>query len=699
MVSPVAKDDADVLVTGVASDGASLSATHQAAPDGQSLAFSSSGGFAGADSATLYGYFLSRRGGDPVDWRTASLNSPQGPYTSLRVYTLFANSADLTHTVFGSRVALAPGAVEGDGNLYIKNNLTGDIVLIAHDHSARFRALTDGTEGSFVYGGTSDFSRIVFTVDVPLTADAPTGVRNTYEWSASDGLRLVNYNPGGSTVDPAGGVAGRADGLAHSPNVMSADGSRIFFTRWSDNAIFMRVDGTESVPISASQRTGDDPTVSVPGQFQAASADGTKVVFASGARLTDGSRANGYATMYMYDTTTRRLSDLGAPNDPSNLNEARAEVLLGMSQSGDYVYFAAQGDIAPGGVEGQRNIYVNHDGVLSHVATLDVTADQPAQQAPSVSPDGRYFAFLSVTPLPGYDNVSPACLANRSDSRCGMVFVYDALRQDVTCVSCIADGTQGRGTAIVGGQAGSVAPVASDYYARAAIDSGVFFDTPDALVPGDTNNRYDVYEYSDGAVELISPGDRNFEAHFVDTGESGGDVFFSTRQQLVSQDVDGNTDVYDARVGGGIGSQNPPSQRDACTGVDCRTLGPANPMLPNVVTGSTFDARQPNDDTKQPRTAPGAARVTRRRLGANGLVVWVKVPAAGSVRVAARLLSPTRIAARKPGTIRVLVRFNRAGTRALKRRHRINVKAKVTYKPATGASSIRTVSASLRTKR
>lgn len=690
MVSPVDKEGADVMV----SDGSVLSVTHQASPGGQSVAFGSSGGFAGAPSSVLFGYFLSRREGNPVDWGTSSLNSMQRPFSLLRQYSLFANSLDLSHTLFGSRATLAPGAVEGDGNLYLRNNQTGEIELVAHDSSSDFRGQMDGNDNVQLYVmGTPDFGRIAFNINVPLTPDSAPGVKNTYEWSRAEGLRLVNYAPD-ETVDPMGGTLGRSNFLANGANAMSADGRRVFFTGGAASSTFMREAG-RTVLVSASQATGDDPSVPRYGQFELATADGRRVLFYSTDRLTDASNADS-VKLYEYDADARTLRDVTLPDDPGYANPPFLRQTLGMSGSGDYIYFSAEGVLAPGGVSGMLNIYVNHDGVISLVTSIDgaPSENQQGQQSPSISPDGQYFTFLSVTPPAGYDNVSPACATSRSDSRCGMVFVYDAVSDELSCASCFADGTRSGGPAFVGGQANKSAPGVSNYFARAALDSGVYFDSPDGLVRGDVNNRYDVYHFHDGQIELVTSGNRGYDARFVDAGVSGDDVFFTTRQSLVRQDVDDSTDVYDARVGGGLALQNPPEPRTPCEGIDCRRIVAVDPQLPQITSQSDL-----GNDEVVPPPSPRRVSVSRRSISRGGLTVWVKAPGAGTVSIKGRWLTTKNVKVKRAGTVRVVVRLDRSGRRTLARRHRISVRARVTFRPTRGASSSQTVSATARANR
>ena len=87
----------------------------------------------------------------------------------------------------------------------------------------------------------------------------------------------------------------------------------------------------------------------------------------------------------------------------------------------------------------------------------------------------------------------------------------------------------------------------------------MFFDSPDALVPQDTNGLEDVYEYeprrrevtcerrlamstfserSSGCVDLISSGTSSGESAFYDASENGDDVFFVTASRLTAADYD-----------------------------------------------------------------------------------------------------------------------------------------------------------------
>jgi hypothetical protein len=125
---------------------------------------------------------------------------------------------------------------------------------------------------------------------------------------------------------------------------------------------------------------------------------------------------------------------------------------------------------------------------------------------------------------------------------------------------------------------------------RGISDDGrrVFFNTPEPLVSADVNGHGDVYEYENGAVHLISSGQGSLDSTFFEASASGGDVFFVTRDQLVSSDQDVNTDLYDARENGGFPQTS--SAGATCLGEQCGASASPTPAFTTpgslMVTGS-----------------------------------------------------------------------------------------------------------------
>jgi hypothetical protein len=222
-----------------------------------------------------------------------------------------------------------------------------------------------------------------------------------------------------------------------------------------------------------------------------------------------------------------------------------------------------------------------------------------------VSANGQTLLFRSARQLTSYDNRGIAEL-----------YLFHT-GEGIDCVSCNPSGEAPSGAAGVQ-QIPRLQFVHRRTYSimtrnLSADGRRVFFDSPDRLVAGDHNEVNDVYEWeepdpaaehdsctvastayvgsSGGCLFLISGGAAGMgPSYFGDASESGDDVFFFTVQPLVAQDRDELVDVYDARVGGGIASQNqapppPPCESEA----NCRSSTAAPPSGLATPGSSTFD--------------------------------------------------------------------------------------------------------------
>ena len=99
------------------------------------------------------------------------------------------------------------------------------------------------------------------------------------------------------------------------------------------------------------------------------------------------------------------------------------------------------------------------------------------------------------------------------------------------------------------GPSGGNAPEDAFFDAASTDGTHVFFDTAESLVPADTDNSIDVYEYSGGTVTLVSTGptggNGNFDVFFDGISADGSHVYFETDEKLTSGDTDNTTDIYD----------------------------------------------------------------------------------------------------------------------------------------------------------
>lgn len=562
MVSPVDKNGANV----------NQKTNVRTSPSGDAVSFFSTASFSGDPASPLGNAYVSRRGAE--SWGTESVDAPQVNPRGFLLITSPASSDDFGKTLQISKVALTPGAVEGGSNVYIRDNLSGERTLVAaKEGNALFQNLVGGGAGAYL-DGSPDWSHMLMRSGVALTAEAPEGANNLYDFSGGQ-LHLVNVLPDGS-VNPSGAHAGGTTmPYAHT---VSEDGSRIFFTdgEFGAGGIYVREDDATTTAISASQRSGELGEVKQ-AEFGAASVDGSLVYFISQSNLTEASE--GGLDLYRYELDSGTLTDLtpqGGPLGP------QVRQVLATSADGSYVYFAAAAALAEGATEAgfaNTNVYVWHEGQIKYIG--QTAEDEPEfngfeQRLASV--DGTHFAFASFSPMTAADVPSPACptdpVFGNAAEACRDVYSYDYASGQLTCVSC--DGP-GRGDSGLGGLENREVGLGDDY-AHAVLDDGtVFFDTPNRLLSRDANGVGDVYAWREGELQLISTGMSKQSSNFGDASLDGRNVFIRTNQPLVKQDIDGSVDVYDVRVDGGLAAQNPPGAPAPCEGEACRSESPAPP--------------------------------------------------------------------------------------------------------------------------
>ena len=557
-------------------------------------------------------------------------------------------------------------------------------------------------------GASADFSHVIFEANDSLLAGAPgPGVENLYESSAGK-VSLVGILPD-EAIPPQGTTAGgginavseRAHDLGHA---ISQDGSHVLFEAAADGGepdpeqagmteLYDRIDGSLTVEVSAPApgaqpgacETEERVCNAEPARFWAASADGSIVYFTSKAALTKESytgvepttgpepRENPGNDLYRYDLDTGTLSDLTVDfGDPAG---ARVLGVVGASEDGEYVYFVATGKLAAGASSGTPNLYVWHEsgagaGTVTFIAGLaapstteeknieavragpefDYQSDvadwtsRPTESQAYVTPDGRHLAFMSVEPLTNYDN---------EDARTGEadheVYEYSAETGQLVCASCDPSGEQPRGSAFIGARL--TERVSTPFHQpRVVSDDGsrLFFSSPDPLVPelSGSGGSVKVFEYENGAPELISGNEAGGEAVFLDASGNGNDVFFATRERLAASDTDELADVYDARVEGGF---PPPVAAKQCQDSECQDPFSPLPSFPTPASASFVGA---GNLAPPPQQRP-PVKLTRKQLLARALAKCreLKRPKRRSACVAAanRRYGPKSRRARRGG--------------------------------------------------
>jgi hypothetical protein len=578
MVSPVDKNGGEIQGPGATSGGG----VFQAAAQGGAVTFSSISSFgADAEGAPVASQYVSRRGAG--GWAAENVTAPlfagsYGEEPDGVPYQLFS-------TGLSSGLLSAPGypplpgtaAPAGYRNYYLRDSPGGYTALLTYADIAGLAVPAQSFELNFA-GASPDLEHVVLSTCAALTADATEAPGpdegcdpaepNLYERSQS-GWRLLNVRPEDSNgTSPAY--------LAAPSGAISSDGSRVYWTDGAD--LYLNQAGAGTVQV--------DKDAGGAGVFQVASADGSVALF---------TRAG---SLYRYDV---------ASGATTNLTPAGGVLgVLGASADASSAYFLTA-----------AGLVLDRSGsstvVIAHPAAVDPSNFPPSAGAARVSANGSRVAFVSSAELTSYDNTETLTSEPATE-----VYLYDADAKKLTCASCNPTGERPRGPSSVPGVVangqGAGATRAYKPRALAADGSRLFFDSGDALVPQDTNNAPDVYEWemrgtgsctqAGGCLQLVSAGFSG-SSSFVDASAGGEDVFFLTGNSLVKSDP-GSVDLYDAREGGGF-PEAPPlfvCEEDACQPL---------PSPPDDPAPGTLVPSAPNPPIQFPKTKKGKGKKGKKK--------------------------------------------------------------------------------------
>jgi hypothetical protein len=572
-------------------NGADVNGAVTTSLDGNRVGYWSYVGFGDTKANNTASSYVGQRG--TSGWTTRAMQPPYGtPGRGLDApYLPFDFSSDLSTAIVAPIRGIA--GQNGAANAVLQK-LDGSTTWVT-------AATIEGAQirGKYYAGRSADASHVFFESPQEFLA----GVEGSQIWEWFDGrVSLVSKLDNGT---PIGGVVGDGSnsslsrttgfyGTLPQPTVVSADGSRVFF---NSGYLYVREDGQHTRVVSVSQRTG---SVGQPANanFLAAAVDGSIVYMNSGDRLTDDAPSRG--GLYSYNLET----------DEMHFISAKASVAL-VSEDGKRVYFTSPKLLVPGkGIEGSNNnLYTANDegGDVAFIGTVRFGNGEAAiEPYVNATPDGDHFAFDSGTRLTAYDN------AGHDE-----IYLYDANNGSLRCVSCRPNGEPAEGDAalrIASVEGGAVS--IGRPRALSGDGSRVFFEATDGLVPEDANSVRDVYEYYDGQVQLISSGTSAYSSQIIDNSPDGTNVFFTTRDSLVAQDIDGgNKDIYDARVEGGFPSPPPPvslCEGDACQGQAHGAPAYASPGTVSLAGRGNTDSRKKNCARKSKKQHSKCGKKTKK---------------------------------------------------------------------------------------
>jgi hypothetical protein len=630
---------------------------YQAAPGGDRLAYSTEGGL---PTSTRGGetLFLGVRG--TKEWESAQL-SP-GQLTRSEASGGFSNpshilaaSPDLSCDVVvsGQPLTSDPAAKllmeNGEANLY-RRNADGSFTLISN--LTPDNPVLPGSEQSYeleyqIVGMSSDCRHIVFASPYHYPGIAGAGESRLYEWDEGT-LKNVGVVPGPSGETPVRAVGGAPE---NPLDAVSRDGSRVFFSapkltagnpaEVETEGVFVReLVGTEGASGHRVTRDISESETSTPDLgtvYQGATPDGSRVYFTANAGLTSKTSSEG-TDLYEYNLETGSLTDLSVDTAPGG---AAVAGLVGVSEDGSHVYFAAGGQLQAGaGSTYAQNtshetysIYGVSAGVVNYVGTITagltgdsgggavVSAGGAERWRSRVSPDGRYLLFESSVDLTGYRSHGVP-----------EAYLYDAQggSDAITCVSCRPKGEA------------SLLPhpvrvLAPDFSGKSLLsppmslverggEPEVFFVSPDPLAPGAAEGEYNLYTWSRNQVFLVArqpvgASDTPAESHveFVGASTGGHDLYFAVADALNWEDPQARYGIWDAREGGGFTESPTPISCDPTAESSCQ--GPSWAVSQGQVAASAIFSG-PGDlvaGISNPPARPAAKPLTRAQKLAKAL--------------------------------------------------------------------------------
>lgn len=620
-VSPDDKGNGDIVGDGL---------TTVASREGDAVVFNSRTTFGDTIGTGAAGQstYLARRGAD--GWTTHSITPTPNPEA---LQTFFASTAvqtfsdDLRRAVVHAYDLPAasdewPGDWPPRRNIYLEDTATMDLDTVTLSQKDVPFSIQN-FKVPVTWGISADALHISFVPDPrpPVTRflpEAAAGVPNVYQWDKGV-LSLAGILPD-ETVPAAG-----SDIVPPMyRNVMSADGSRLIFTvpssSYGPSQLFQRIDGNHTVWISQPEHADEQQNESgaSPADLQGVTPDGRTVFFTTAAGLID-QDTNGSTDLYRYTDSPDPAEDQGNLTMISADGDLGGGKVVGMSDDGERVYYQTQGASLFVWDHGDLHLVIAEVGIIGNIdERMGAMDSEPGLGR--VSPDGRYLAFAVFFR-------SVVDFLENTTNRHREMYVYDLDNNTITCVSCPAGPATADALKIPEVTQGDPKVFNTGFRPNfLSADGKVFFSTPEALLPQDSNGVADVYSYDpvDGSLSLISSGRGGDPANFADASPSGDDVQIVTRQQLAESDDDELVDLYDVRVDGGFAEPPsvtaPPCADDSCQG--SATASPVGPELSSrTASRGNVGTNHRCGKTKRLVRRHGKARCVkkhhRRRAGAN----------------------------------------------------------------------------------
>jgi len=312
------------------------------------------------------------------------------------------------------------------------------------------------------------------------------------------------------------------------------------------------------------------------------SADGRFVTFDSYATNLVPGDTNASLDIFVRDLSTNTTTLVSASSRGDRGNDDSG--LPSISANGRFVAFRSIAtNLVPGDTNDRRDIFVRD--LLTNTTTL-VSASSNGDRANAsstlcyISADGRFVAFSSNA-----SNLVPGDTNNSED-----IFVRDTLANTTTRVSVSSTGNQGNQD--------------SDDPSISADGRFVTFSSEASnLVPGDTNNKEDIFvrdlsTNTTTRVSVDSAGNQvNSDSDYPSISANGQKVAFSSfAANLVPGDTNNGPDLFIADIGSAPGGiNNSPNAINGTPGNDNLTGTPSSDNINGFDGDDALTGRQGND--------------------------------------------------------------------------------------------------------
>lgn len=427
-------------------------------------------------------------------------------------------SSDGTKVFFSTSESLVSADTDRSEDIYMRDLTTGTTTLVSAAGSCG--PCGNGTGAAIFFDASSDGSRVDFVTSERLSGADEDGSVDVYQRNlTTNATTLVSQ---GSCSISCGN--GNADALFQGA---SADGTKVFFATTealanadTDNLgdIYQRDLATETTTLVTPAGTCP-PSADCTPAFAGVSGDGSHVFFETNERL-EGADTDNVSDLYEWSNGTVSLLSIG----PAGGNGPANATYKANAANGSAVFFETSEKLTVADTDSAVDVYERAGGETTLVSSG--TANLPAS-FDKASADGATVIFGTAESLSAEDGDEAVDVYSRSGG--------------VTTLISTAPGT-GNGAFNVG-------------YAGASDDAThVFFETSEPLLPQDTDNRGDIYERFAGATKLVSTGpvgnNGPFDPNLSDVSSNGAHAFFITEERLTEGDLDTERDVYDFSASG-----------------------------------------------------------------------------------------------------------------------------------------------------